>query len=79
MGDCQAKSGGDCELCGHMRLPVAGHRPDHRAGVERLQSIRIVQRKRRPTSNVDFITVLRDRRRPGPSTQSSLRTPHGMI
>jgi hypothetical protein len=50
------------EVRGHMRLPFAGRRPDHRARVEPLQSIRIVQRKRLPTSNVDSMTVLRARR-----------------
>jgi len=50
------------EALGHTRLPFAGYRPDHRAGIELPQSMRIVQLKRRPTSNVDSMIVLRARR-----------------
>ena len=38
-----------------MRVPLAGYRSDHRAGLELAQSTRIVQRKERPTSNVDTV------------------------
>jgi hypothetical protein len=37
---------------GHMRMPFAGYRLDHRARVELTAIDRIVQRKRRPTSKV---------------------------
>ncbi len=39
------------EALGHARVPFLGYRPDHRAGSSWPQSTRIVQRKRRPTSN----------------------------
>src|SRR5262249_38748419 len=48
------------ELLRHTRLPFARYRPGHRAGVE-LAAID-VQRKRRPTPNVDSMMVLRARR-----------------
>jgi len=50
------------EALGHTRLPLAGYRPDHPPGSSWPQSMRIVQRKRRPTSNVALMTVLRARR-----------------
>jgi hypothetical protein len=50
------------EALGHTRLPFAGHRSDHRAGIELAAIDALVQRKRRPTSNVDSMTVLRARR-----------------
>ena len=40
------------EAVRHARLPFAGDRPDHSAGVELTAIDRIVQRKRRPTSKV---------------------------
>jgi hypothetical protein len=45
-----------------MRVPLARYRPDTLPGSSWLQSMRIVQWKRRPTSKVDSITVLRARR-----------------
>jgi hypothetical protein len=49
------------EALGHARVPIAGCRPDHRGG-SRPCSTRIVQRERRPTSNVDSMMVLGARR-----------------
>ena len=50
------------EPLGHAWIPFAGLRADHRAGMSRPQSTRIVQLKRRPTSNVDSMMVLRAKR-----------------
>ena len=50
------------EALGHTRVPFAGYRPDHRAGVELAAIDTHVQLKRRPTSNVDSMMVLRARR-----------------
>jgi hypothetical protein len=50
------------EALGHARMPFAAYRPMTAAGSSSPQSTRIVQRKRRPTSNVDSMIVLRARR-----------------
>jgi hypothetical protein len=51
-----------CRTARACAAPFAGYRPDHRAEVEFAQSTRIVQRKRRPTSNVGSMMVLGARR-----------------
>src|SRR5258705_3371466 len=50
------------EALGHTRVPFTGYRQITAPGSSWPQSIRIVQLKRRPTSNVDSMIVLRARR-----------------
>jgi hypothetical protein len=45
-----------------IRMPFARDRPDHRAGVKLATIARVVLRKRRPTSNVASMMVVRARR-----------------
>jgi hypothetical protein len=50
------------EVLGHAGTPFAAYRRITAPGSSAPQSTRIVQRKRRPTSNVDSMMVLRARR-----------------
>jgi hypothetical protein len=61
------------EALGHTRVPFAGTGRITAPGSSWPQSTRIVQRKRRPTSNVDSMMVLRSRRGGTGSKYETLR------